>query len=61
MREIAHQEAMKFLMQGGRWGENLEHQGSEALLSLKGPNGAKHSVVSSFNHLPLKNREDGYA
>ena len=60
MREIAHQEAMKFLMQGGRWGENLEHQGSEALLSLKGLNGAKHSVVSSFNHLPLKNREDGY-
>ena len=58
LNEVAHQESLRFLMQGGRWGSDLQKVASPALLALKGATGKEHTVVRSFKLLPLNHNED---
>ena len=60
MNEIVHQESMRFLLQGGRWGENLEYAASERLLSIKSEQGRVHPILELFKTIPFDFPEDGY-
>ena len=60
LNEITHQEGLRFLMQGGRWGPNLEHCASPELLSTKGSNGKEHEIFKRFKLLPSMNTNDTY-
>ena len=62
LEEIAHQESIWFLMQGGRWGETLQHQASPNLLSIRQKNHRLHPTIQRFavGKYMIKSVDDHY-
>jgi len=51
LKEIVYQESLRFLIQGGRWGKNLENQCSADLLAMTDKSGEKHHPVLRMFHM----------
>ena len=61
MKEITHQESLRYVMQGGRWGPNLEKSASSKLVTIKDTEGNDRPTVRLFTTLPFVYKNDGYS
>ena len=66
MKEILHQDSIRFVMQGGRWGANLEQQAASFLLSNHQAQNSDdaddlaHPIISAYRFLPTIQEQHCY-